>query len=157
MNEQSQHLKLNIMIAALALAMAYVGFSSPGKVVIDERGRIKGITNEVREVLQGGSFWKDQARLVQKELDWELGEPARKAKFEREIRQLDAELDRDMRETFHKFPEMRPTPAELQAEALRDRADAIEMAQVERELEIMRRERIGELHKIQQYLVVKLR
>lgn len=157
MNEQSQHLKLKIIIAALALAMAYVGFSSPGKVVLDERGRIKGLMNEAREVLQGRNFWKDQARFVQKELDWELGEPARKAKFEREVQQLDAEVNRDMRELYQKSPEMRPTPAERQAEALRDRADAIEMAQVERELEIMRRERIGELRKIQQYLVVKLR
>lgn len=157
MNKQSQHLKIKITVAALALATAYVGFSSPGKVVIDEQGRIKGLMNEAREVLQGRNFWEDQARFVRNELDWELGEPARKAKFEREVRQLDAEVNRDMRELYQKFPEMRPTPAERQAEALRDRADAIETAQIERELEFMRRERIGELRKIQQHLLVKLR
>lgn len=157
MNDKQQKLVLKVAAGVFALLIAYIGLSSPVKVVIDEQGKIKGLVNEAREALQGKSFWETQLRLVQKEINWELGEPARKAKFDREMRQMEAEINREMREFYKEYPDMRPTSAERQAEALRERADAIEMAEIDRELEIMRRKRVAELRSIQQYLAAKLK
>ncbi|WP_045856705.1 hypothetical protein [Teredinibacter purpureus] len=70
------------------------------------------------------------------------------AQLDREMDEILDEADESMEEFYRDYPEMRPSKAELQAEALRDRADEIEQMELVKELEQMRRERISELRKI---------
>lgn len=140
----SENRKRMVKIAAgFAAAMVlYAWVSSPGVVAVDERGLVVGLFNELRASLQGDAFWRDQAKIVQKELEWEVGEPERRAQF-------DKELDRQMEELYRKVPTARPSLAEQRAEALRYRADAIEMAEIEQLLEEDRQVRISMLQKVQ--------
>jgi len=156
MSGKQNNYKLKALFWALVLGFGYVGLSSPDKVVITEHGQINGLLNEIREMVQGNSFWKAQLRSVRKELNWEFGEPARNAKLHREMSQFAAETDRDMQSFYREFPEMKPSRAEMQAEALRDRADAIESAELEREFEAMRQQRISELQRIENYLTARI-
>ncbi len=135
--------------------MTYLFFSSPGKVVVNENGQISGVTNQAREVLHGKRFWKDQLREVVTELDWELGEPRRRAELDREFREMDREFDRTMEEMDQKYPDTRPSAAERHAEALRKRADDIEMAEMARFLEQIRLKRIAELRRIRSIVEAK--
>ena len=60
------------------------------------------------------------------------------------------EFDQLMEEMYREHPEMRPSQADLQAEALRERADQIEQEEFDRLVEKMRLKRIAELRKILQ-------
>jgi hypothetical protein len=146
----STQIKGGLLIAVAGLA--YVALSSPNEVVIDDRGRIDGFLNAARELIQGESFWEDQAHIAGRELQWELNEPSRMAELEREMHRLDADLDREMSEFYQQYPDMRPTNAERRAQRMRDRADAIEQAELDRELERLRLARIAELRKTLSFL-----
>lgn len=150
--------KLSLQATALILILgaSYAAFSSPKKVVVDERGKISGVVNEVRHSIQGRRFWERQSILVQKELDWQLGEPARNAASEKEIQEMKAELERDMRDFYTQYPDAAPSPAQRQADFLREQADALEEAEFAREMEAYRTKRIAELRIIQQNIALKL-
>lgn len=134
---------------ALALLLvAYVSFSSPGKVVITETGDITGIINNAREFVQGKSFWKQQLAAVTTELNKLYGEPAETAKLNQEMNGVLNAAQREMEKMYQEYPETRPSEAERQAEALRDKADSLEQAELDRTMEGYRLERIESLRKI---------
>jgi sRNA-binding protein len=137
--------KVKIVAGLLAATFLYLYFSSPGKVVVDNNGNVKGLINNVRASIQGKEFWKNQLKEVNSELEWERNEPQRQAKLDREMNQMFRELDQSMEEMYQEYPDMRPSAAERQAEALRDRADQIEQQEFDRYLEKLRLERIAEL------------
>jgi len=129
---------------------AYLYLSSPGKIAIDDRGKIVGLANQARETLQGKGFWENQLLEINKKLAWELGEPKRNAELNREFKEMDQELDREMEQMYREYPEMRPSASERKAEALRARADAIEDAEWDRELKQWHHEYLAELRRIKQ-------
>lgn len=140
--------KAKVFLGLAILIVAYLYVSSPGKVVVDEAGYVKGLMNTARAALQGKNFWKDQLREVHSDLQRELSEPHRKAELDREMNQMLREVDQSTEEMYRVHPDMRPSPEERQAEALRERADQIEQVEVDRFLEKIRLERIAELRKI---------
>lgn len=140
--------KIKIVSGLLVAVFLYVYCSSPGKVVVDKNGNIKGLINKARASIQMKRFWKNQLKEINAELKWQLGEPLRKAKLDREMKQIFNEFDQSMEEMYREHPEMRPSVAERQAEALRERADQIEQQEFDRYLEKMRLERIAELRNI---------
>ena len=137
-----------ITIGILCASLLYIAFSSPDDLDIDERGNIVGAFNHLRETAQGKSFWKDQLKFAESELKWEIDDPERMAQLDREMDGILDETDESMEEFYRDYPDMRPTKAERQVEALRDKADEIEQMELDKELEQMRRERISELRKI---------
>ena len=134
---------------ALALLLViYVSFSSPGKVVIIETGDIAGIINNARELVQGKTFWQGQLDAITTRLNKLEAEPAETAKMNRELENMMAESKRDDEKMYRDYPDMRPSEAERQAEALRDKADSIEQAEWDRTMEMERLEQITLLRKI---------
>ena len=109
--------------------------SPPDKVVVNETAEIKGVINKARAGLQGKGFWKDQLRTIKSELQWELSEPQREAEFEKNMEELYRELNKDMEEIYRKNPERSPSSTERRAKFLRERADQIEQAEIDREFE----------------------
>ena len=130
------------------LLVAYVSFSSPGKVVITETGDIIGVTNVARELVQGKTFWQEQLNATTTEINKLEAEPAETAKVNREMESMMIEWKRDDEKFYRDYPDTRPSEAERQAEALRDRADSIEQAEWDRTMEKERLERISSLRKI---------
>lgn len=141
---------------ALALLLVmYVSFSSPGKVVITETGGITGIINTARELVQGKTFWQGQLNAITTKLNKLESEPAETAKMNREMENMLIESQRDTEKMYRDYPDTRPSEAERQAEALRDKADRVEQAEWDRTMEKERLERIASLRKI--YALVEIR
>jgi flagellar biosynthesis GTPase FlhF len=159
LTEQDFNRKMNSttkIAGALALLLvAYVGFSSPGKVVITESGDITGIINSARKSMQGKSFWQGQLNAITTRLNKLEAEPAETAKMNREMNSLLIDERREMEKMYQEYPDTRPSEAERQAEALRNKADSIEQAEWDRTMEKERLERIASLRKI--YFLVEER
>ncbi len=49
---------VKIVTCLLAGAVLYMYFSLPNKIVIDNKGNIDGLINEIRASMQGKEFWK---------------------------------------------------------------------------------------------------
>lgn len=130
------------------LFVIYVSFSSPGKVVITETGDITGIINTARELVQGKTFWQGQLDAITTRLNRLEAEPAETAKMNREMENMLIESQREMEKMYRDYPDTRPSEAERQAEALRDKADRVEQAEWDRTMEKERLEQITSLRKI---------
>jgi len=130
------------------LFVLYVSFSSPGKVVIKESGSIAGIINIARELVQGKSFWQGQLKAITTNLNKLEAEPAETTKMNQKMESMMVESKRDDEKMYRDYPDMRPSEAERQAEALRDKADSIEQAEWDRTMEKERLEQIVSLRKI---------
>lgn len=133
------------IIGISALIGAYVVFSSPDEIVVNDSGEAEGVINNIRANVQGGRFWIDQLNLLNADLEWELKEPQRRAEMENEMKQMELEMKKEDEEYYRQNPDLRPSRTEVQAERLRERADEIEMAEFEREMEQMRIENIRRL------------
>jgi len=144
-------------VVVVALIFAYLLLSSPGEVVVNEQGQIDGLMNRTRELLQRKNFWEGQQRFVQKELKLELDEPTRMTEFKESMRELEENARHVMEKRYQEYPEMRPSPAQRQANALRELADKIEFAEFEREMELATRKRIERLRQVQHYIEAKTR
>ncbi len=68
----------------------------------------------------------------------------------RETKEMDQEFDRVIEQMYRENPEMRPSASERKAEALRDQADAIEDAELDRELKQWLHQYLGKLRRIKQ-------
>ena len=147
--------KFKILFTGIILGVVYLCISNPGEVVVQDSGKVDGVINHARKALQGKRFWKNQLLEIDKELKWELGEPKRNAEWDRELRLMDREFEKEDKEFYREYPDMRPSAAERQAEALRERADAIEQAELDRELEKLRIQRIAELRKLKPVVQIK--
>lgn len=122
---------------------------------MQKSGKVDGLINNFRKSLQGKNFWRNQLYEIDKVLDWELGEPKRRAEIDSELRQMVREFEKDERDFYKEYPDMRPSVAERRAQALRDQADAIEQAELDREIEKFRLQRIAELRKIRPFVEMK--
>ena len=86
--------------------------------------------------------------IIDEEYAQLLDEPRLNAELDREMRAMDREIEREMEQMYREFPDLRPTPAELEVERLRDRANGIEYAEFGREMEEYRIARMNELRRI---------
>ncbi|MFO1393036.1 MAG: hypothetical protein U1F09_04640 [Steroidobacteraceae bacterium] len=110
---------------------------------MNEAGEVDGLVNNGRLLLQGQRFWQDQMREVNEALEWELTEPQRRAEGYRLEAELSAEMRRLDADYYPQHPELRPTPGELKAQALREMADRIEEREFDRMMEPLRLQEIG--------------
>lgn len=137
--------------AAVVALTLYVYFSSPEEVVVTPTGQILGILNQARASMQGRTFWKDQLDQAHRTFRWEQGEPERAAERAAGLRQVIETVERENKkireQVYRESPNLRPSPAARQSEALRELADRIEQAETERMLEQLRLERIANLER----------
>ncbi len=140
--------RLILIVCAVASMLAYLAFTSPDGLVVRSDGSISGFFNVLREKIQGQSFWQQQHAKAQASLEWELAAPERRAELDRKMGTYRPARE----EMYQRHPSLRPSAAEEHAEALRDEADRIEAAELERWLEERRVRRITELEAIVEVL-----
>lgn len=143
-----------VAIGLVVLLGTYINFSSPGRVVVRDTGEVVGILNKLRKEFQGTQFWRDQLQEVNRALASEFAGREREAALQRKLSELDDELKRDEEQMYREHPELRPMAEKQEAEALRNRANALEMASLFRMLEQFRIERIAELRRIKRQVEV---
>lgn len=137
-----------LTICATASLLAYLAFTSPDGLVIRSDGSVSGFFNIIRERIQGEGFRQQQLAEAKAALAWELAAPERRAARKRESAARDRLLDQKIDDMYQHHPSLRPSPAEEYAEALREEADRIEAAELDRRLEESRSRRITELEAI---------
>ncbi len=140
--------KIIISFSLTALLVLYLSVSKPEGIVVNEHGDIEGITNQIRESLQGTAFWQHQAQVIRARLDRELSAPNRRAELKSKMAATLSEHERFMEKMYQKYPESRPSPAELHAEALRKKADEIEQEELNLITEELRLKKISSLRKV---------
>lgn len=140
--------KSKILTFLIIAVFLYLYFSTPGKVAVDASGNVQGLVNSIRATTQGRKFWLNQLNEVNSELEWRLGAPERRAKLEQKLNEISIEHNERMEKIYTKYPNMKPSYAKQQAEALREKADQIEQQEIEYHLEEYRQKRITELQNI---------
>jgi hypothetical protein len=112
------------IVLAIVVIFGYIYFSKPKKVVINEKGRIEGLINKGRALLQGNKFWDLQFRMANEIYNKSLV-PALPSSAELQ------ELYRKMHEAeialYEKIKPLYSTEEQM-AYSLRMRADSIEKA-----------------------------
>jgi hypothetical protein len=164
MTKGERIIAISVCVGVLSVMLVYLNFSSPGKLIIGVDGKINGMQNTLRELLQGKAFWEDQHKQANQSLQYKYDEPANDAKHQAELDQMINEAVRDtdklMEDIYQDYPSTRPSVVEQQAKALRERADEIERQderrRYEQYVEERRLERIIELKAIIAIIVVKL-
>src|SRR4030067_1150041 len=122
--ENSEKVFLALMIL-LIVVLHYLYFSSPGRVVVNKNGEIYGLTNKAREALQGKKFWRDQLDEVRQEIQWEEFGILRKAANDRTLEKIGRDTNREMGKYYRRYPQIRSSKAERQAEVMRGQFDHI--------------------------------
>jgi len=137
------------IIAGLILViLAFMGFYTIENISIGKQGNPVGIVNTLRETIFTSHFWKGQERLIENKIAKLEDQPRKDAEEERLNRELDRQLKQDSEKYYLEHPEERPSAAEQKAQALRDRADEIENADVKAFLEKSRLEDLAEYRRM---------
>lgn len=118
------------LVVILAL-FGYLQFSHPGKLVVNSHGEIAGLQNQIREQLQGPGFWTNQMEELGLSLERLDAQIVRHRDRMAKVAEADLKIKLRMSEHYSKYPNLRPSPATMQAEALRDSADQIEQDEID--------------------------
>ena len=148
--------KIKVVIISSILFVTYLFFSPPDGVVADHNGKLAGVFNDARALLQGERFWEQQLIEVNNMLSWEIEEPSRRASSEREDEEFWKEIAANNEQLYLEYPDMRPSLVEQQVQQLRDIADNIENEELLREFEQFRLQTIDELQRIKALVELKL-
>jgi len=133
-------------LVIIALIITYIFTSAPSGIAVTKHGTPSGIINELKEMVQGRSFWQQQEKLIIKKIGILERQPAEDAKFEKEMALYESETRQDDKKFYKEYPDMRPSAAEQKAQHLRDQADAIEDQQFKSEMEQYRLSELNELN-----------
>lgn len=110
-----------ILVAAVVLGI-YAFISNPDKVVVNESGRVDGLMNKVRSLVQGERFWHLQLKIATdefKKIDTpQLPSSSEMQALYKKLREDQAALDEKMKPLY--------TPEEREANLLRTKADSLE-------------------------------
>jgi hypothetical protein len=115
--------KISIVIIVILILVGYIYFSHPEKIVINEKGKVEGLLNKGRAVLQGDKFWELQLKiandLYNKSLVFQVPSS--------EMQKLYLKLAEDERVLNEKMKALY-TPEEQLANSLRMKADSLDRA-----------------------------
>jgi len=136
------------LMILLIVVLHYLYFSSPGRVVVNKNGEIYGLTNKAREALQGKKFWRDQLDEVRQEIQWEEFGILRKAANDRTLEKIGRDTNREMEKYYRRYPQIRSSKAERQAEGMRGQFDHIRWIRFNPVFEEIRQKRFQELDMI---------
>lgn len=137
-----------ILTILLFVVLHYLSFSSPGWVVVNKNGEIYGLTNKARAALQGKKFWRDQLHEVRQEVRLEESGILRMAANDRIPEKIGEDTNREMETYYRRYPQIRSSQAERQAEALRGQFDQIKWTEFNPFFEEIRQKRFQELRMI---------
>ena len=113
-----------LVVIALLVFGTYAFISNPDKVVIDESGKVEGLMNKARAMLQRDRFWHLQLKMATEEYDKvtapRLPSSAEMQELYKKVREDQAALDEKMKPLY--------TMEEQEANRLRIKADSLERA-----------------------------
>jgi hypothetical protein len=116
-----------VVIAAIATTLSQAAL---GDVDLDERCEPDGLAASMYATVSPERFWSNQLKEINEELAAEQRWPEEQERLRREARQVGAEAvaeaDRVMEEVYRQYPQLRPSPAQQQAETLRRMADQLD-------------------------------
>ena len=116
--------KTIVILIAIFSYCAYLFFSKPDSLVINESGKIEGLANKGRAMLQGERFWKNQLKLATGLFNTStkphLPSSEEMQTLYNKLRMDESELNDRMKELY--------TPEERMAVLYRIKADSIERA-----------------------------
>ena len=145
-----------ISFSILLLLFSYLVLSSPDEVVIKKNSDVSGLLNTIRARLQGKSFWQNQLKQVDQELEWLKSQPERTERINIEIDKILRENEESMEKLYKKYPKIHPSPSKSTTESLREMANEVERAEFESLMENYRLERIYELEMLRRIIRRKL-
>ena len=148
--------KITLIAVIIISLCGYLFFSKPDNVVIDEKGRVEGLVNKSRAMLQGDSFWEYQLKLANEENSRiqvpHLPSSANMQAMYLKLREYESVLDDSMKVLY--------TAEEQMAKYLRIKADSIERVGkwriIDEEAELLRSDDIGKLKIIIPLIEAKL-
>ncbi len=137
-----------LIFIVVVILGSYLYFSKPDGVVINEKGRVEGIVNKGRALVQRDKFWKRQLQLAtdiyNKDIEPHLPSSNDMQVLYQKMREAEKALDEKMKSLF--------TEEEIQARNLRIQADSIERAskwkKVDEADEAVRQKEIEKFRKI---------
>jgi len=56
--------RAGVLLTVVILLAGYLYISGPGKVVVNEKGRVPGLVNKGRALVQGNHFWERQLKIA---------------------------------------------------------------------------------------------
>jgi hypothetical protein len=117
--------KLSLIIIVLILILlGYIYFTNPDSVVINERGKVEGLLNDMRSLIQGDKFWENQLKLAneryRKSLDPQLPSSFEMQKLYQKLTEDEKALNEKMKSLY--------TPEERMANSYRMKADSLDRA-----------------------------
>jgi hypothetical protein len=116
--------KATVILLAIIIFSGFVYFSNADEVVVNEQGKIEGLVNKARAVLQGKRFWRLQLKMATEKynegLAPHLPSSAEMQAMYRKLREDEKALDDKMKVLY--------TPEEQMAMMLRLKADSLERA-----------------------------
>lgn len=114
--------KAIVILIALLIFCSYVYISKPDTVVVNEKGKVEGLVNKARAILQHDKFWKYQLKmaneLYNKNAAPQLPSSSEMQALYRRLREDERLLDDKMKVLYTKEEQM--------AKMLRVQADSIE-------------------------------
>jgi hypothetical protein len=111
-----------VIVFALLIFGGYAFISNPDRIVITESGRVEGLLNKARALLQRDRFWHLQLKMATEEYDKvtapRLPSSAEMQELYKKLREAQAALDEKMKPLY--------TLEEQEANRLRIKADSLE-------------------------------
>jgi hypothetical protein len=137
-----------LIFIVVVILGSYLYFSKPGGVAINEKGRVEGLVNKGRALVQQDKFWKRQLRLAteiyNKDIEPHLPSSNDMQELYRKMREAEKVLDEKMKPLY--------TEEEILANSLRIQADSIDRASKWRKVdeadEAVRQKEIEKFRKI---------
>jgi len=123
--------KVTIIVILLLLLFTYLYFSNSDEVVVKKDATIEGFVNNLRAIVQRGTFWEHQLLLTKKKYADNLVPKESLFSKSREIDQQSRETQKNVNESIREFV----SPEQYAAILLRDKADSIEKVGVYREID----------------------
>lgn len=123
------------VIAILLVCVVAVGALLPStELSINDSCEVTGPIQKLKSITQGERYWVKQLELLDKKVRYleEYPEIIRSTQkmADEELKNILEKIEKDMEETYLKYPELRPSPQQTMADELRRQADDIEHAQL---------------------------
>jgi hypothetical protein len=114
--------KAIVILAAVIIFSSYIYFSKPDGVVINEKGKIEGLINKTRALVQRDNFWELQLKMANElyniSIEPHLPSSSEMKALYHKFREDEKALNDKMKELY--------TPEERMAISYRIKADSIE-------------------------------
>ena len=117
----------------------------PSALSLDNHCRPRGFVNSIRAELQGRTFWRSQAGILDKEMEYLLTLPMRVTEGRERMRKVSRNSRRLLDSLYGEYPQLRPSEATRSANALRAQADSIKAARIAEIANSYREKRIAVL------------